>query len=110
MLLPPAKRVKRPGKRTLVDRGWPFALGCLGLRSKFRYEKYRTAFQAKGVHLDLDETPIGTFLELEGEPEAIDRLAHRLGFTPNDYLRATYYEIYAAEQRKKGRPVRHMLF
>jgi adenylate cyclase, class 2 len=108
--LPPAKGGKRSGKRTLVDRGWPFALGCLGLRSKFRYEKYRTAFQSKGVHLDLDETPVGTFLELEGKPEAIDRIAHSLGFTPRDYMRATYYDIYAAERRKKGRPVRNMLF
>lgn len=108
--LPPVKSGKRSGKRTLVDRGWPFALGCLGLRSKFRYEKYRTAFQSKGVHLDLDETPVGTFLELEGKPDAIDRLARSLGFTPHEYMRATYYEIYAAERKKKGRPVRNMLF
>jgi hypothetical protein len=103
---------KRPpgAKRTLVDRGWPFALGCLGLRSKFRYEKYRTTFGIKDLHVELDETPVGTFLELEGKPEAIDRVAYELGFTPKDYIRATYFDLYAAEQRKKGRPVRHMLF
>jgi adenylate cyclase, class 2 len=110
LVLRPAKSGNRSGKRTLVDRGWPFALGCLGLRSKFRYEKYRTAFRAKGVQVDLDETPVGTFLELEGTPEAIDRVARSLGFLPHDYLRTTYYDIYAAERRKKGRPVRHMLF
>jgi adenylate cyclase class 2 len=110
VVLPPAKSGKRSAKRTLVDRGWPFALGCLGLRSKFRYEKYRTAFHVKGVHLDLDETPVGTFLELEGKPGAIDRVARSLGFTPHDYMRATYYDLYAAERRKKGRPVRNMLF
>lgn len=110
VLLPPVKTGKRTGKRTLIDRGWPFALGCLGLRSKFRYQKYRTAFQAKGVHLDLDETPVGTFLEVEGKPEVIDRIARSLGFTPCDYMRATYYDLYAAERRKKGRPVRNMLF
>ena len=102
---------RTPGaKRTLVDRGWPFALGCLGLRSRFRYEKYRTAFRMKGFHLELDETPVGTFLELEGEPEAIDRLAHDLGFTPKDYIRATYFDLYVAERHKKRRPVRNMLF
>lgn len=104
------KSGRRSAKRTLVDRGWPFALGCLGLRSKFRYEKYRTAFQANGLQLDMDETPVGTFLELEGTPEAIDRVARDLDFTSNDYMRATYYDIYASEQRKKGRPVRNMLF
>lgn len=109
VVLPAPKRA--PGeRRTLVDRGWPFALGCLGLRSKFRYEKYRTAFRVKDVHIELDETPVGTFLELEGKPEAIDRLARGLGFTIKDYIRATYFELYAAERRKKGRPVAHMLF
>jgi len=98
------------GKRRLRDRGWTFALGFLGFRTSFRYEKYRTSFEFKGVHVSLDETPVGVFLELEGEPEAIDRVAHELGFTPRDYIRATYYEIYAAEQRRRGRPVRNMVF
>jgi adenylate cyclase class 2 len=97
-------------KRTLVDRGWPFVLGVLGLRSGFRYEKYRTTFRTHGVHLDLDETPVGVFLELEGQPDAIDRVAGSLGFTPRDYIRATYYELYAAERRRRGRAVRHMEF
>jgi adenylate cyclase, class 2 len=103
---------RRPGqrKRTLLDRGWPFALGVLGLRSGFRYEKYRTAFRAPGLHLDLDETPVGVFLELEGQPDAIDRVAGALGFTPLDYIRATYYELYSAERRRRGRAVRHMQF
>ena len=101
---------RRTRKRTLLDRGWPFALGVLGLRSSFRYEKYRTTFRTHGVHLDLDETPVGTFLELEGIPEAIDHVAAALGFTPRDYIRATYYELYAAERRRRGRAVRHMQF
>lgn len=102
---------RSPGaKRTLRDRGWPFALGVLGLRSKFRYEKYRTSFRVRGVKVDLDETPVGAFLELEGTPVAIDRAARDLGFTPKDYIRATYYDLYAAERRRRGRSVRHMLF
>jgi adenylate cyclase class IV len=103
-------RRSRRGKRTLRDRGWPFALGVLGLRAKFRYEKYRTTFRARSVHVDLDETTVGVFLELEGAAEAIDRMARDLGFTPKDYIRATYYDFYAAECRRKGRPVRNMLF
>jgi adenylate cyclase, class 2 len=102
---------RAPGtKPTLRDRGWPFALGVLGFRSKFRYEKFRTNFRMHGVHLDLDETPVGTFLELEGTPDAIDRVAHELGFTHTEYIRATYYSLYAAERRRRGRPVRNMLF
>ena len=108
ILRAPSRRGGR--KRTLLDRGWPFALGCIGMRSKFRYEKYRTSFHARGVDVALDETPVGAFLELEGSPEAIDRVAGELGFTARDYIRATYYELYAAERRRKGRAVRHMLF
>jgi adenylate cyclase, class 2 len=110
VVLREASRRVGKAKRTLVDRGWPFVLGCLGLRSKFRYEKYRTSFRLRGVHLDLDETPVGTFLELEGVPESIDRVACELGFSPKDYIRGTYYDLYAAERRRKGRPVRNMLF
>src|SRR5574337_1851115 len=48
-------------------------LEALGLRGWFRYEKYRTSYQfpaklgwAAGLHVDVDETPIGVFVELEG--------------------------------------------
>ena len=60
----------------------------LGMRGWFRYEKYRTTFRsarcvswAKGLLIELDETPIGTFVELEGPPAAIDRAAQELGYT-----------------------------
>src|ERR1700681_222177 len=54
----------------------------LGMRPSFHYEKYRTTFRmpaakrwAKGLLIELDETPIGTFVELEGRRKAIDRAA-----------------------------------
>ena len=109
VLRAPQRRSSK-AKRTLQDRGWPFALGVLGLRSKFRYEKYRTTFRVRGVQVDLDETPVGIFVELEGKPGAIDRVARDLGFSSRDYIRATYYDLYVADRRKKGRAVRHMLF
>ena len=101
---------RRSGKPRIWDRGWAFALGCIGLRAAFKYEKYRTTFVMPDVHAELDETPIGTFLELEGRPRAIDRLARRLGFGPEDYIRATYYDLYVAGRRAKGRAVGNMLF
>src|SRR5262249_52504117 len=57
----------------------------LGMSGWFRYEKYRTTYQfpaskgwAKGLLIELDETPIGTFVELEGPAAAIDRAATEL--------------------------------
>ncbi len=85
-------------------------LKTIGLRPSFRYEKYRSSFRLAGVHLDLDETPVGTFLELEGRPVAIDRTARRLGYTPGDYIRGTYWDIYAADCRRRGRKPKNMLF
>jgi adenylate cyclase, class 2 len=91
-------------------RGLNATLASLGLRQGFRYEKYRTSFRLPGLHLDLDETPVGVFLEIEGRPKAIDRAASALGFSLGDYLRSTYWDLYAAECRRQGRVARNMLF
>ncbi len=89
-------------------------LRSLGLRPGFCYEKYRTSFRLRGrlagLHLDLDETPVGVFLELEGRPAAIDRVARLLGFAPRDYIRGTYWDLNAAACRRKGRKPGNMLF
>ena len=94
------------GKRGLQ----PQVLQDLGLRAGFKYEKYRTSFRLGGLHLDLDETPIGTFLELEGSPSAIRRTALRLGYSAKDHIRATYWDLYAADCRRLKRTPRNMVF
>ena len=70
----------------------------LGLRGWFRYEKYRTTYVlpgrqswAKGLLIEVDETPIGTFVELEGQAAAIDRAAKELGYSTRDYVLKNYY-------------------
>lgn len=86
------------------------SLKALGFRPGFRYEKYRSSFRLGSLHLDLDETPLGLFLELEGSPAAIDRTARSLGYGPKDYIRATYGSLYIAECcRRKVKPG-NMLF
>jgi len=77
-------------------------LRALGFRPGFRYEKFRTEYtlpKLAGLHLDLDETPIGNYLELEGPPTAIDRAAKLLGFSAQDYITATYWDLYVAHCR-----------
>ena len=69
-------------------------LARLGFVVSRRYQKYRTSYFLAGVEVCLDETPAGCFLELEGEPEAIDRVASRLGFDTQLYDRRDYLEIY----------------
>lgn len=92
-----------------IPRSWPGILRGLGMQPAFRYEKYRTAYRLPGLHLDLDETPVGDFLEIEGSPRAIDSAACALGFSPRDYIRGTYWDLYAADCRRRGRPPENML-
>jgi adenylate cyclase class 2 len=89
----------------------------LGMRGWFRYEKYRTTYAlparsrwARGLLIELDETPIGTFAELEGPPEAIDRAAKELGYSHRDYVLKDYLSLYMDECRRRGEQPRDMLF
>jgi len=89
----------------------------LGMTGWFRYEKFRTTFAlptsarwAKGLLIELDETPIGTFVELEGPPEAIDKAAQELGYSKRDYILKNYIVLYVEECRRQGQQTRDMLF
>jgi adenylate cyclase class 2 len=89
----------------------------LGLDGWFRYEKYRTTYKlsksqawARGLLIELDETPVGTFVELEGPGEAIDRAAQELGFSKRDYITKSYLALYVEECRRRGEEPRNMLF
>jgi adenylate cyclase class 2 len=89
----------------------------LGMSGWFRYEKYRTTFRlapsktwARELLIELDETPIGTFVELEGPADAIDRAATELGFSKRDYVLKSYLVLYMEECRRKGEQPRNMVF
>ncbi len=89
----------------------------LGFRGWFSYEKYRTTWKlgaatrwAKDLLIELDETPAGTFVELEGPPEAIEKAAQALGYSRKDYLLKNYLELYAEDCRRRGVPPGNMLF
>ncbi len=102
------EKLERELVATRLD--WQAAFRSLGLRTGFIYEKYRTSYRQKGLHLDLDETPVGVFLELEGSPPAIDRCAEALGFSRSDYIRGTYWDLLQESNRRTGRNSRNMLF
>jgi adenylate cyclase class 2 len=89
----------------------------LGMDAWFRYEKYRTTYAlgrahawAKDLLIELDETPVGTFVELEGPVEAIDRAASELGFSKRDYITKSYLQVYVEDCRRRGEEPRNMLF
>ena len=89
----------------------------LGLRGWFRYEKYRTPYKlparekwAGGLVIDYDETPIGTFVELEGPPAAIDEAARRLGYGTRDFITKNYLVLYLEDCKRRGVTPAHMVF
>jgi adenylate cyclase class 2 len=89
----------------------------LGMNAWFSYEKYRTTMKlpsseawAADLLIELDETPIGTFLELEGPAEAIDRAARELGHSKEDYITNSYLGLYLDECRRRGESPRNMVF
>ena len=57
----------------------------LGLRVSFRYEKYREEYAAEDVTIALDETPVGTFVEIEGSEEGIQLMTRALGRLPRRF-------------------------
>jgi adenylate cyclase class 2 len=86
---------------------------ALGLHPAFQYEKFRTTYAlpgAPGLKIELDETPVGLYLELEGPVAAIDRGARLLGYDRKDYMTDTYGSLYLAVCRRQGRKPGDMLF
>jgi adenylate cyclase class 2 len=75
----------------------------LGLRPYYRYEKFRAEYRMPGLRgtAALDETPLGVFVELEGPPAWIDRIAARMGFGPEDYITASYATLYEEDCRRR---------
>jgi len=89
----------------------------LGMSGWFSYEKYRTTMKlpgsakwAKDLLIELDETPLGTFLELEGPAEAINRVAEKLGYAKKDYILKSYLALYLDECRRRGESPKNMVF
>jgi adenylate cyclase class 2 len=70
------------------------ALEILGYKPYWRYEKHREIFAWNDVEATLDELPIGWFLEIEGSPEGIRALAHKLGFDMADGITSSYAKIF----------------
>ena len=82
----------------------------LGLEIWFRYEKYREEFTCKEVIVAIDETPVGIFIELEGEESEIHQIATSLGWRQEDYILDSYRDIFLKESNTKGFGTSDMVF
>jgi adenylate cyclase, class 2 len=82
----------------------------IGMQVGFRYQKYRREYLIKGVHVAVDETPIGNYIEIEGAEAGIRNLAGTLGFEETQFVRLSYYSLYLEYCRERGETPHFMVF
>jgi len=107
-------KVRREIEFEIPDaRAFREVLTALGLAPAFYYEKLRTTYRLRhlrGVEITLDETPVGHFFELEGNPAGIARARRALGYRAEDAILWSYGALYLAYCRERGVSPRDMVF
>jgi adenylate cyclase class 2 len=68
----------------------------LGFTPVFHYQKYRESWSYRGQEIEVDETPVGSFLEIEGDAAGIAKVAAELGYQPADYVSESYVGLFLA--------------
>ena len=87
----------------------------LGYLKWFRYQKYRTVFRVyfepdHSLLVMFDETPIGNFVELEGEEESLAAAVTLLGIGPESYILESYLALQAKSCAARGQALEDMIF
>jgi adenylate cyclase class 2 len=82
----------------------------LGLLPAFRYEKWRSEWSDDEGHCVVDETPVGIFAELEGQPAWIDRVSRQLGVAPEEQLILSYGRLFDLWRERTGSTAQDMTF
>lgn len=72
----------------------------LGLQRRFRYEKRREEWRLAGCAVALDETPIGDFVEIEGDPVGIRKAVAALELDFTAAIPYSYARLYALKRRE----------
>ncbi len=67
----------------------------LGFVRKFRYEKYREVWTFDGLEVVIDRTPMGTFVEIEGEGDRVREFGASLGLAQEDLLERSYATLWS---------------
>ncbi len=83
----------------------------LGFCPAFHYEKFRTEWDdVSGGHLVLDETPIGTWAELEGDPAWIESMLSRMAVPPDRCTVESYGTLFLHWKQRTGSTAEHLTF
>jgi adenylate cyclase, class 2 len=74
----------------------------IGMSVCFRYQKYRQEYELNQVHVAVDETPIGNYVEFEGTEDGIRALAREMGIMESSFVRLSYYSLYLKHCQRTG--------
>ena len=85
-------------------------LESLGLHVWFRYQKYREEFSAGDVTIAIDETPVGTFVEVEGGEAGVIAMTEALGRTSADFILDSYRGLFIKHRDAFGLGQDDMVF
>jgi adenylate cyclase class 2 len=85
-------------------------LHALGFEPWIRYEKQRESWVFGGVRVELDHTPIGDFVELEGPVAKLEDTARALGLEPEEAVAESYVGLWLAHRRRHPELGRDMVF
>lgn len=85
-------------------------LQALGYAPSFRYEKYRAEWTDGKGQVVVDETPIGSFCEIEGGARWIDATASKLGVGRPEYITKNYATLFAEWKVESGSAAAEMTF
>ena len=81
-----------------------------GFRIWFRYQKYREEFALGEAVIAIDETPVGTFVEIEGSDRGITAVVDALGRGQADYIIESYRALFVRSCLERGVPIGDMVF
>ncbi len=83
-------------------------LESLGYEARYRYQKFREEWRVGGVSVSLDHTPIGDYVEFEGEGAA--KVARRCGLAVENAEPRNYLRLYRDYRREHPQAPRDMVF
>jgi adenylate cyclase class 2 len=85
-------------------------LNLLGYHKVFRYQKMRETFAFNETKVNLDDTPIGNYIEIEGEKKDIEQSVKLLGLDMNRGISKNYLELYREYCKETGKEPSDMVF
>jgi adenylate cyclase class 2 len=108
----PSRMKVRPEHETIIGDGEVMlkVFEELGLHVWWRYQKYREEYSAEDVTIALDETPIGTFVEVEGGEHGILTMTEALGRSPADFVLDSYRGLFIKHRNEFGFAGNDMVF